>query len=211
MVAPTKSVLLALLAAVTITTQARATVIKETFDVTATGFFGESALPPPVPAAPVDPVEIVFTLKFNPEKSVGVPVPVTKGLKLDSINIPHGAPTTYSVKCCSLGSGAYSGMEVGVLNVGESAAITAPDVIPSAGNFDLGILYNAANGEPLSLSYMLYATPKTVYVATADPLSSTISPVPLPATLPMLGAALVGLAGIGPLEQITFRRKRRNV
>jgi PEP-CTERM motif len=67
-----------------LTSFAHAAVIERTFDVTASGFFLNSGSSSP---APVDPVELNFTLLFDP--SVTVTTASTAGLTINSFSLPN--------------------------------------------------------------------------------------------------------------------------
>jgi hypothetical protein len=82
--------LLAAIAALMGTVAARAAEVTRTFDITASDFTLTAG---PGTDTPVDPVDIDFTLTFDPSVSVG---PTTTGLKILSFNLPYTVSYAYS-------------------------------------------------------------------------------------------------------------------
>jgi hypothetical protein len=66
-----------------ISSSAQAATIERTFDIVASGFFLASGSSTP---APVDPVELNFTLIFDPS---GVIAPTTSGLTINAFTLPY--------------------------------------------------------------------------------------------------------------------------
>jgi hypothetical protein len=168
------------LALAAMSSAARAELIERTFDVTASSFFLIDGSSTP---APVDPVELNFTLIFDPSVVIGQ---TTAGLTINSFNLPFGS--TY----------AYDG--AGTLTL---ATYANPDECDNPASSYCVFISNAAGANPTANGFEQLTSSDGFWVSdTVTVTAGAITVVPEPSTWALL---LVGLGGVGWLT-----RRRRN-
>lgn len=175
-----KQHLLAVLALAVLSAQAKAAVITETLNVSATGFVatGGSSV------GPIDPMTLSFTISYDPTQFYFTPS--TTGITLNSVNVPHTAPLSFT---------AFPG------SLDVSTIVAAVPGGPASNGFLADIGYDSSGFYLTSAQYYsgagYYIDPTGGNGRAAGTVTDGISAVPLPATLPMFGTALLGLVGFG--------------
>ncbi len=170
-----------------VTVPARAALVTDTFEFTASNF--DSNNPAIFPA--IDPLKGSFTLTFNPTvPSSGI---TTTGLTLNSLNIANLAyPTAYEYSFGGAGLviGSWTGSVLGDIAGHNSFYLEIAGI--DVGNPTFFAAFYSIDG--LTNTYFGTNT------GTLDLVSQT-STVPLPAALPLFGTALAGLGGVGWLRR----------
>lgn len=138
--------------------------------------------------APVDPVTGSFTITFDPTVDA---TNQTAGITLGSLNLSLGSALSYNY------DSATDRLEVGGLSNGANALFFNPP----QNDFWL-FIDNFLSGTPLfdQVGYAQVSAGSNVYFTLNQTGSVTVTPVPLPATLPLLA---------GGLGLIAFLRRRR--
>ncbi len=169
-----------------LTSIAHAAVIERTFDVTASGF--DTLITGPSTPAPVDPVDLNFTLLFDP--TVSVTSASTAGLTINSFNLPnppYSLAYTYDSVNGYLVVATYPGVD-SCLNGSASYCVT---------------LYDPAGAAPGAYGAQQTTAPGGVWVTgNVSVTASAIGTVPEPSTWALM---LIGFGGVGWLAS---RRRR---
>jgi hypothetical protein len=156
---------------------AHATTIERTFDITASNFQFESGLGPDTPA-PVDPVELNFTVIFNTSAVID---PTTNGLTINSFTLPN---PPYS------STFAYDGLQE--LTV---ATIGGLDECYAFANTYCTFIEYPAGASPSVLEFFQTTSSGGIWFAqTTTITASAITIVPESSTWAMM---LLGFAGLG--------------
>jgi PEP-CTERM motif len=161
-----------------LTSIAHAAVIERTFDVTASGF--DTLITGPSTPAPVDPVDLDFTLLFDP--SVSVTSASTAGLTINSFSLPdppYSLAYTYDSVNGYLVIATYPGVD-SCLNGSVSYCVTLYD--------PAGAVPGAYGAEQTTTSDGLWTTGSVSVTASA------IGGVPEPSTWALM---LIGFGGVG--------------
>ena len=165
-----------------LTSIAHATVIERTFDVVASGF--DTHITGPSTPAPVDPVDLDFTLVFDP--LVSVTSASTAGLTINAFNLPnppYSLAYTYNSADGDLVVATFPGFD-NCANGTVSYCVTLSDPAGAAPGAFSAVQTTTSDG--------VWLTGKISVTA------STIGAVPEPSTWAMM---LVGFGGLGWLAQ----------
>lgn len=174
---------------------ATAATVNDYVTFSATGF---SSFPTTV-AVPTDPVTGAFTITFDPTQSYSDPT--TTGITLKTLNIPLDSALAFTYSP----TGPFAGeLVVGGSNAGASAVIEPP---LADNDFYLHIIKFSSSPTFQQLGYTSSCSTGTCGYFYTDGVNPTghgsvsvtpITAVPLPASLPLFGAALgiVGLLGL---------------
>jgi PEP-CTERM motif len=166
------------------TASAPAATIERTFDVTASGFVFNPDEGPDTPA-PIDPVDLTFTLIFDPSVAIA---PTSEGLTINSFNLPY--PLSYAAD------------GTGELFIGTFPTSFGCDNEPAS--FCV-IITNA--GGPIPGGLVAFETTVTNGLWSTGNVTvtaSAIEVVPEPSTWAMM---LLGFMGLG---YAGYRRAKRN-
>jgi hypothetical protein len=171
---------------VALSSGAHAVTIEREFDLTASNFEFESILGPDTPA-PVDPVELNFTVIFDPSAVIGS---TTNGLTINSFSLPN---PPYSSGFAYDGAGTLTvATYPGVDNCGNPASSYCV------------FIDDAAGASPVLSFFEQSTSSGGFWVAqTTTITASAITNVPEPSTWAMM---LLGFAGLG---YAGFRRRQK--
>ena len=188
----------------------KAETITEIFDISLTGFGAFSTRP--LPPAPIDTMNLSFTLTYDPTQFASTPpYATTSGITLNNVNIPYSLPLSFAYG--SGGRGAFGKLDVGTylidstgfsINSGFDLALwlnTADYTSPKSFNYSLDYAryFDAASG-----AFYYYGMGNTGFSSSISNPSSTItvSAVPLPPAIWLFGSALAGLIGFNRRKSV---------
>jgi hypothetical protein len=157
--------------------QASATIVTDYVTFSASGFTDTSDHNPP----PVDPVTGSFTITFDPSQLYGITGPPATIVTVLSMNIPAGAAPVAP-------SYTGTGSPPHVLGVGNTAVWPGP--FPGIDDFSLVVLDFPDSPIFVMMSYTEAAIPTGEW----ETDTGTVTVVPLPPTLLLVGTGLMPLA-----------------
>jgi hypothetical protein len=191
------ALLLAVAALIATIAPARAADVSRAFEIQASGFFLNSG---PDSDSPVDPVELNFTLTFDPSVSIE---PTTAGLKVNAFNLPYPVEYAYVASATEP-----------ALVLGSQPGISPPrtECVLGPGSWCLNIFDPLDVPGPATAASFDQVTPDgsdwTTQIVTASLVVGTS--VPEPGTWALLLVGFAVLAGAGSWTRLTYRRSRRS-